>query len=492
MTDIVGEGRVWTSLVLVLYMIGTLLLGFWLTKRNKSSEDFFVAGRTLGPATTGFSYAATQMSAGTVIGSVGTGANLGYNYVPVSISSTAAPWATFMTVGERIRKIAQRINALTYGDIFERRYSASVRLVYAILIVLFYVPLLAAQLKASANIMQVLLGWDYMPSLVISAVVTIIYTGASGMLGDAYTDLIQGFVMIAGFLFLVPTVIGKAGGFAAMHTSLKAINPDLIKLSGLVTGTWVFGNVVSWSFLQIGGAPHAVFRFLAAKDTKSLRKALLWAVIFQSFIFMCVGLLGPTGRVLLPDLKDRDLTTPVLAATYMHPILTGVLLSAVIAAVMSSVDSVLLLGSSAVTRDIYQRFMNPKMTPTQEMKIARWVTVVLGGLGFLFAVKPIAAVQWMVAFSFSVGASAFLWPIVFTCWWPRATHQGALAGMIAGAASCLIWYGMSWAQFKSFSTFPYGIWPSIIGVTVCLVVTVVVSLATKPHSEEALDVFYRA
>ncbi len=492
MTDIVGEGRVWTSVVLILYMLGTLFLGFWLTRRNKSTEDFFVAGRTLGSLTTGFSYAATQMSAGTVIGSVGTGATLGYNYVPVSISSTAAPWATFITVGERIRKIAQRINALTYGDIFERRYSPAVRLVYAVLIVLFYVPLLAAQFKASANIMQVLLGWDYLPSLLISTVVTIVYTGASGMLGDAYTDVIQGFVMVAGFLFLVPTVLGKAGGFAAMHASLKAIDPNLVKLSGLVTGVWVLGNVFSWSYFQIGGSPHAIFRFLAAKDTRSLKKALLWAVIFQSFIFMCVGLLGPTGRVLLPTLEDRDLTTPILAATYLHPIFTGILLSAVIAAVMSTVDSVLLLGSSAVTRDIYHRFVNPQMTPAQEMSIARWVTVVLGLLGFAFAVRPIAAVQWMVAFSFSVGASAFLWSIVFTCWWPRATSQGSLAGMISGAASCLIWYGMSWAQFQSFSQFPYGVWPSMIGVVVSLVVTVVVSLATKPKSAEELDVFYRA
>ena len=323
MTDIIGEGRIWTSAVLIIYMIGTLLLGLYLSKRNKSSDDFFVAGRTLGPATTGFSYAATQMSAGTVIGSVGTGATLGYNYVPVSISSTAAPWATFITVGDRIRKIAQRINALTYGDIFEKRYSPAARLVYAVLVVLFYVPLLAAQFKAAANIMQVLIGWEYVPALVVAAIVTIIYTGAAGLLGDAYTDLIQGFVMIGGFLFLIPTVLNQAGGFSVMHESLKAINPDLIKLSGLVTGMWVFGNVVSWSFLQIGGAPHAVFRFLAARNVKVLRQALLWAVIFQSFIFMSVGILGPTGRVLLPDLQDRDLTTPVLAATYLHPALAG-------------------------------------------------------------------------------------------------------------------------------------------------------------------------
>lgn len=491
MTDIIGEGRIWTSAVLIIYMIGTLLLGLYLSKRNKSSDDFFVAGRTLGPATTGFSYAATQMSAGTVIGSVGTGATLGYNYVPVSISSTAAPWATFITVGDRIRKIAQRINALTYGDIFEKRYSPAARLVYAVLVVLFYVPLLAAQFKAAANIMQVLIGWEYVPALVVAAIVTIIYTGAAGLLGDAYTDLIQGFVMIGGFLFLIPTVLNQAGGFSAMHESLKAINPDLIKLSGLVTGMWVFGNVVSWSFLQIGGAPHAVFRFLAARNVKVLRQALLWAVIFQSFIFMSVGILGPTGRVLLPDLQDRDLTTPVLAATYLHPALAGILLSAIIAAVMSTVDSVLLLGSSAVTRDIYHRFVNPNMTPEHEMKIARWVTVVLGVLGFAFAVRPIAAVQWLVAFSFSVGASAFTFPILFTCWWPRATGAGAVAGMVSGAASCLFWYGLSWAQFKSFSTFPGGLWPSILGVAVSGIVTVVVSLATKPHAPETLDDFYR-
>lgn len=490
MTEAIVANRVWLISVLAVYLLGMLALGAYFTRRTRTDEDFYVAGGKLSALVTGASYSATQISAGTFIGAVGAAATLGYNYVPVASSATAAPWSTFLFIGERVRRVAGRIGALTYGDILERRFGPACRLVYAVIIVLFYVPLLVAQFKGAGNIMQVLLGWEYVPSVFLSAAIAIFYTAAAGMLGDAYSDLIQVIVMVVGLIILLPTAVSAAGGFAGMHAKLATIDPKLVHLAGIMPAIWGFSNIIHWSVLNIGGAPHAIFRFLAAKDVKQLRRALLWALCFNGFLLFACGILGPVGRVMFPTLKDRDLTTPLLAATLLHPLLAGVMLSAIIAAIMSTVDSVMLLGASAVCRDIYQRFMNPQMTPAQRLKISRIVTIILGLLGVVGALRPITAVQWFVAFSFAVGAAAFTFPLLFAMWWPRATKEGALAGMVGGAAVCLFWYGLSWSWYRSFSKFPYGIWPSIIGTAVSLVLTVAVSLLTKPAPKEVLHEFY--
>ncbi len=480
------------SVVLGLYMLGMLALGWYFSKKVTDTESFYTTSHSTNAAVTGFSYSATQMSAGTCVGSPATVWKLGYNYLPVSVASTAAPWFTFLSIGERMRKISERINAFTYGDIFERRYGRSARFFYAALMLVFYIPLMAGQLKACGEILKVALGWDYMVSVVVAAIIIILYTWTGGMYAVAWSDLVQGIVMVIGLIALSAVSLSRAGGMAAMHFSLEAIDPRLLKLTGLVTGTWAVCNMITWSVLQIGGSAASVVRFIIPKDVRTLRKALGYSIVFQSVIFITVGIVGLAGRVLLPDLAVADSLMPTLAASLLPPLFGGIVLSAILSAIMSTVDSVLLLCSAAATRDLYVPLINPKATDEQQLKVGRWSTVVIGALPILLAVRPIDAVQWLVGFSFNVMAAALTVPILCAAWWPRATKQGAMAAMYTGLASSLYWYYLGWQQYQSLSNWPYGLWPGVVGTAVALVFMVVVTYLTPEPDRKTQDIFYAA
>jgi len=479
-------------IILALYLAGMIALGWYFSKKVTGTDEYYTTGRTTNAAVTGFSYSATQMSAGTAIGSPATVWKLGYNYIPVSIASTAAPWFTFLSIGERMRKIAERINAYTYGDIFEARYGRHSRFFYAFLMLVFYIPLMVGQLKACGEILKVALGWDYLVGMVVAGVVIIVYTWTGGMFAVAWSDLIQGLIMVVGLVVLAFTTVSRAGGLAVIHQNLAAIDPRLIKLTGLVTGTWAVCNMITWSMLQIGGSAAAVVRFIIAKDMKTLRTALGYSIVFQTIIFASVGAVGLAGRVLLPDLKVADSLVPTLAASLLHPVFGAVVLSAVLAAIMSTVDSVLLLCSAAATRDLYVPLVNPRASDEEQLKVGRIITVVLGAAAILLAIRPIDAVQWLVAFSFNVMAASLTVPILCAAWWPRATKQGALAAMYSGLISSLFWYYLGWQQFKSLSNWPYGLWPGVLGTAVSLVFMLIGTYLSAPPDEKTKEIFYAA
>lgn len=478
------------AVVIFLYIAVMIGIGIYFAKRVENEESFFVANRSLSAPVTGFSFSVTQMSAGSLVGSVAVLGTLGYNYAPVAIASAAAPWAAFMLIGERIRRIADKTGAITYGDMFEQRFGKSVKLLYGLFVILFIVPLITGQLQASGNILQVVLNMDYTIGIVITAVVIVLYVTLSGMFGVAWSDFIQGAIMCVGVVLLVPAVVSQAGGLAEGHATLKSIDPNLVKLTGLVTGMWVFCNVITWSLFQIGGNPHSMFRFLIPKNLRTLRRAMLWAVACNVIIFLGITFVGTMSRVVLPDLANRDQTMAILATQYLNPFIGSLLLAAVMAAIMSTVDSILLLVSSAATRDIYPVIAKTKLDNKKQLKLARIVTVIVGGLGLYVALNPLDAVQWMVALAFQLLASTLFFPVVLMCWWPRFNKAGALAGMISGAAVAITWFAVGWVQFGSLSDWPGGVWPALLGVAISGLFSVAVTMLTEAPSKEVTSKFY--
>jgi len=478
------------SIVLFLYFAVVIGIGIYFSKRVGSDEDYYLAGRGLNAPVTGFSYSVTQMSAGTLIGMIGVLGTIGYNYLPVCIASAAGPWVTFIMIGERIRRISEKLGAVTYGEIFERRFGPSVKLLYGIAVIVFIIPLITGQIQASGNILQVVLGVPYVYGMIITTAIIVIYVTLSGMFGVAWSDFIQGVIMCVGVLIMTPAVVSSAGGFSQGLVSLKAIDPRLIKLTGFVTGTWVFCNVLTWSLFQIGANPHSMFRFLIPKNVRTLRRAMLWALACTVIIFFSLSFVGPFSRVLLPDLEKRDLTMPILATRVLPPFIGSLLLSAVIAAIMSTVDSILLLVSSAATRDVYPVLSKSKVDPKKQLALSRYVTIIVSALGFLGAVRPLDLVQWLVALAFQLLASTLFVPIILTCWWPRFNKTGALAGMLGGATTAIVWFIVGWVQYGSLSQWPGGWWPAVLGVAVSAVFAIAGTLLTEPPPEKVVQEFY--
>ncbi|MFQ5788974.1 MAG: sodium/proline symporter [Acidobacteriota bacterium] len=479
------------TLIVGAYFAGMLLLGVWFNKRLRSEKDYFIARGRLGPATIGFSFSATQMSGSSYMGAVGTEKLLGYNFTPAGVSSAAAPWFSYILLGSKLRRIAGRIRSVTIADIFEARfYSKSAGMVSTLIMLLAFIPMIAAQLKAAGNVFEVLLGVPYLTGLFVFGGIVILYTVLGGMYAVAWTDLIQGLIMILGFAILAPVAVGAAGGFAEMHRQYGELNPQSISFLGGMPALWVVSNFLVWGFFQIGGSPASVTRFLIPEDEKTLKSAMVYSVFFQSFIYVCATLIAIAGGVLLPHLERPDLTVPTMVSQLLPPVVGGVIVAAVLGAIMSTIDSILLLAGSLAVQNVYIKFMGREVDGRRGLKMARRVTLVIGVLALLVAIEPPAAIFWIVTMAFSLMASAFTFPFLLGLWWPRTTKEGGLAGMIGGAASCVLWYVAGYVRYQSFDNWIGGIWPALLGPAVSLFLIVVVSRLTSPPPEEVMDLFF--
>ena len=479
------------TVILVLYFSALMGLGFWFNRRNRSRQEYFLARGDLGPATLGFSYSATQMSGSSYMGAVGTERELGYNFAPAGVSSAAAAWFTYILLGERLRRVASRIRCTTIVDVFEARYQGkAVGMTATGLMLVAFIPLIAAQLKAAGNLFEVLLGMPYLLGLVVFGGIVILYTVIGGMHAVAWTDLIQGSIMIVGFAVLAPVAVNAAGGFSEMHLRYSEINPGGISFLGDMPALWVVSSFLVWGFFQIGGAPAAVTRFLIPKDRGTLRRALVFSIGFSSFIFIGSTLIAISSGVLLPDLQQTDLALRRSCNCSCTRCSAGSSSRPCWAPPCRRSTRCFCWRAPWWSRTCMCRCPGAKCPRRRGLRLARWTTLGIGALAMTVAVDPPATILFIVTMSFSLLASAFTFPLLLGMWWPRATRAGGLVAMVGGAAFCVLWYVLGYLEHGTFDNWIAGLWPALIGPLVSLVLLVVVSLVTAPPPREVHEVFF--
>ncbi len=245
-----------------------------------------------------------------------------------------------------------------------------------------------------------------------------------------------------------------------------------------------------WGFFQIGGAPAAVTRFMIPEDDKTLKKALVYSITFQSFIYICAGLVAVAGGVLLPELEQPDLIVPTMVSELLPPLVGGIIVAAILGATMSTIDSTLLLAGSLAVENIYVKLTEREADRSRGLRVARLATLMIGGVALVVAIEPPAAILWIVTMAFSLMASSFTFPFLLGVWWPRATKQGAIAAMIGGFVACVFWYILGYLKYQSFNNWIGGIWPAIFGPAVSLVLMLVVSRLSAPPPAEIVETFF--
>jgi SSS family transporter len=479
------------AIILVFYFAGMLGLGLWFQRRQKNVTDYFLARGKLGSGAIGFSYSATQMSGSSYMGAVGTERMYGYNFSPAAVSSAAAPWFTYVLIGDRLRRVAAKIRCNTLVDVLQARYGGRATATSATLIMLVaFAPLVAAQLKAAANAFEVMLGIPYLVALGAFGLIVIIYTVTGGMHAVAWTDLIQGTIMIVGFAVLAPTAVGAAGGFADMHSRYAELQPGSIRFIGTMPAIWVVSSFLVWGFFQIGGAPAAVTRFLIPEEDRTLKMAMVYSIGFSSFIYITGTLIAIASGVLLPALERPDLALPTLVTALLPPVAGGIIVAAVLGATMSTIDSVLLLAGSLVVENLWLPARGRDVGEAEALRVARFATLALGLAALVTAINPPAAIYWIVTMAFSLMASAFTFPLLLGLWWRRATREGALAGMLGGAVTAVAWYVAGYVVHGTLEDFIGGIWPALLGPTVSLLLMVAVSHATPAPPAEVVELFF--
>ncbi|MFC1454992.1 sodium/proline symporter [Candidatus Undinarchaeota archaeon] len=470
------------STVMTVYLVSLILIGYIASKKFKTSDGFFLGGRSVGPWITSFSFIAAYFSSVIVIGGGGFGyqygmATLWISALNVLIGCTLA----WILLGPRLRKFTTRLDSITVPDFIFKRFGAPFAKSYsAVILSLFLIIYCISVLKGMGNIFEGLMGMNYQTGVIISGLIIAIYVAIGGYLAVVWTSFVQAWIKIIGLLLLTFATLKAVGGFEQAHIKLAAIDPGYVGTPGV----WGWAGLISFAFIFSFGAwgmPQLLVRFYSIKDLKTMKLGTVLVTVGALMAFLPF-FNGAVSRILLPDLASPDLAIPMLSKMVLSPWLAAIFLAAVVAAGMSAFSSILIVISSSIVKDIYQTSIHKNLPEKVYLAYSRVVSLVVGVIAIIVALNPPAMILVLAAFSWAIVASTCLWPIVLGVWWKGATRWGVLSSMIVGSV-----FAMAWMAAGN----PYGIHGFIPGVALSLLVIVIVSLFTKKPSEKLINKLWK-
>ncbi|HSC26413.1 MAG TPA: sodium/proline symporter [Vicinamibacterales bacterium] len=467
---------------LVLYYVVVLGIGFWAMRQGASEdlEGFLLGGRDVGPLVTALTLQSTSMSGYMFLGAGSLAYTTGYWSLWFAAGDIGGGVLNLSVIGRRMRKLSQVMGSLTAIEYLEGRYpSSATRLIAASLSVFLLAFYVLAQFIAGGKGMALVTGLDYSWALLIALSIIIIYTFLGGYLAVAYTDFFQSLVMIVGVVWILAAALAHVGGFTAANHALAAIDPTILSIWGRglgFEGQWgvVAGAVLVFSAGYMGW-PHVVTRHMAMRRPATARLAGAYATGWNLLFVSSPYLVGILAILILPSLDDPELALIEVARTLLPPAATGIVMAAIMAAIMSTADSLLLQTGSIASRDLYERFINPKASERQMVLVSRLLILAIGVIGYFVALVEPPAVAFVVIFATSVLGSAFAPAFVCAVWWKKANTPGAIASMVAGAVTSVAWELAGLATATTLA-------PVTAGLAASTLAIVVVSLATQNMS----------
>lgn len=462
----------------LLYFVVVFGIGWYSLRRTRGEADYWIAGGDLGWMVGGATLAATHTSAGTFIGTIGVMYTVGWSFGWVILSIPLAYW--FMAAVLAPRFTRQR--ELTLPAFIEARYdSRAARAVAAVIILLATVVYIQAQIVAGGLIGNIVFGVPTAWAMVGFTAILLVYTVVGGMLAVVYTDFLQLVVMTLGVVVAVPLAIRHVGGVEPLFDLVHAVNPrtfswDAMPASLLFTMGLAFmlGSVSS---------PAQLIRLYAMKDMRTIRRGVLFGIVFVTGINLLVFVLSLVAVVLFPALPTGDLAMPMLARSVLPPFLGALVLAAITAAMMSTVDSLLIVAGSALSFDIYQRLVDPDASPRRRAWIDRLGVMIVGTVPVVLLLSGVGEgelVQFIVLLFTALMAAGFFAPVVLGVYWRRATREGAIAAMVGGVTTTFLWEAFGSSAVD----------PVLPGLLVSLSLLVAVSLATPPPPASAVEPYF--
>ena len=437
----------YTLIGFIVYLSLVLMVGFITYRINKSHSDFFLAGRRLNPWVVAFSERASGESAWLLLGLPGAALAVGFLATWAALCCVLGIIFYWFVIAKDLRIESERVNAITLPNFFAEKLGKGgkiIRFVATLIIVFFFTFYLAAQFSGAGKVLDVTFGIPVFQGMLIGAVVIIFYTMMGGFFAVAWTDFIQGIIMI-GALVILPIVglIELASDGYSLTDAVKIEGPDFASAVGGATGWVAVGVIVSglsWFFGYMG-QPHLLTRFMAIKDPAKLkisrRIAIAWAI--PGFAgAMVIGLIGLSmyGK---GSFEDVELIMPALAADLLPAWLAGVFISGAIAAMMSTADSQLLVISSSVIEDFYHKTLGREVTEKTLLNMSRLVTIAVGIFGFIVAVTSGELIFDLVSYAWSGLGASFGPALLLLLKWKKTNWKGVLAGMITGTVVTIVW-----------------------------------------------------
>lgn len=471
--------------VLVLYLGIMAFIGWYAGRKTNNIGDFFVLSGKAGVVVSGIAYFSTQFSMGTFLGTPGTIYGVGYAGMAISV-----PGAVFcmilpaLLIGRKLITLGHKYGFLTMADYLTDRYhSKNMSGVLGVMMLFFLVPMMGAQIIGAGVIVHVFTGLPEWVGVVGMGIIVILYCMTGGMKGAMMTDVIQRSLMIATAVvtFIVSIVMG--GGFSNINHTLQSMNEAYLTFpgaNGYMPWTYYISNIVLWSFFTMG-QPHLFTKFFAMKDHKTMFKAILLGTAGMFFSATLIEWAGVNGIASIQNIEKADQIIPMILQRGMNPFLASIFIAGIVAAGMSTIDGILVTTTGAVTRDIYQKIINKNATDEAVMSLSKVVTVIIGIVVICFGVFQPGSIFEINLFAFS-GMAIFVVPILFGIYWKKATAKGAIASVIVGIISLLL-FTLN-PSVKALAMGFHALFPTTI---IASIVMIVVSKFTETPPQETID-----
>jgi sodium/proline symporter len=462
------------------YLVLMLAIGVYAYLRTKNSTDYFLGGRSLGPWPAALSAGASDMSGWLLLGLPGYAYAAGLESLWLAFGLLAGNWINWLIAAKRLRTYSITTDSITLPEYLSRRFNDESKLIQTIsafFILLFFLFYTSSGLVAGGKLFETVFGLNYSSAVIVGTVCVVSYTLFGGFLAVAWTDLVQGLLMSAALL-IVP-IAALQGGFGQLTSDLSAINPELLTIWNDSTGAPLTAisiiSLVAWG-LGYFGQPHILARFQATRSNKDLvaarRIAIVWTLLSMAGAVLVglVGLVYVTNHGSL-ELADGEKIFMLLVNAIFHPVVAGILLAAILAAIMSTADSQLLVSSSALAEDFYKQVIKKDASSEEIVMVGRIAVIVISIVALVLALTPDSSVLGLVSYAWAGFGAAFGPAIVLSLYWERMNRNGALAGIVTGGITIVVWKQLSGGWFDV-----YEIVPGIIFSTLAIVF---VSLATK-------------
>ena len=499
---------------MVIYMAIVVCIGITFARRaNRSSEDYFLGGRTLGPWVAAMSAEASDMSGWLLMGLPGVAYWCGLaDAVWTAIGLAVGTYLNWLIVSRKLHRYSLRVGAITLPEFFSNRFREKKKVIMtiaAVFILIFFTVYAASCLVTCGKLFSTLFGASYVSMLIVGAVFVLIYTLLGGFLAESASDFMQALVMVVALVLILTLGTIAAGGAGAVLDNAKSI-PGFLEFFGIATpvlsdgaqavsnGAPVFGEAGSYSILTVlsalawglgyFGMPQVLLRFMAIRKEKELvtsrRIATIWVLISLS----AAVAIGIIGRALYPTAlttaSDAENVFILMSTRLLPPLLAGFTMAGILAATISSSDSYLLIAASAFSKNIYQGLFKKDASDKQVMVISRVTLLVIAAVAIVIALDENSVIFTIVSFAWAGFGATFGPLMLFSLFWKRTTRAGAIAGMVSGGCMVFFWnlvirpLGGIWNIYE--------LLPAFIFSCLCIVV---VSLLTQKPSEQICDDF---
>ncbi|WP_210409035.1 sodium/proline symporter PutP [Methanococcoides sp. AM1] len=458
------SGNQSVAIIIILYLLFMLTIGFYYYRRTENLSDYILGGRKLNKWVTALSSQASDMSGWLLLGLPGYAYLAGMEAIWIALGLGIGTYLNWKFVAKRLRKYTMEAgDALTLPVYFENRFrdkSKLLRTISALFILIFFLFYTSSGFVAGGKLFSTVFGVEYITALTIGVLVIISYTFMGGFMAVCWTDFFQGLLMILAITLVPLTAMNGLGGISSTTDIIRTIDPGLLSpftgSDGSVISLMAVVSLMAWGFGYFG-QPHILVRFMAIGNPEEIKQSRAIAMSWVTISLAFAVIVGLVGRAFVPEFlagATSETVFMVMINSLFHPVVAGIMLAAILAAIMSTADSQLLVAASAFTEDIYTLLFKSDASQRELVWMGRFTVIGISLLAYYFALDPESSVLDLVAYAWAGFGAAFGPAIIFSLFSKKMTRNAALAGMLIGGFTVIVWKQLSGGIFDLYEIVP--------------------------------------